>query len=298
MEVYGNPLSTQKSYIRGVRDLMEGLQSVPEALTVDQIKGHLASWRGKVSSSALNLCVCGIKYYFRHVVKRPDLAVDVPNPRVAKYVQEVLGEEDLATLFDACLSMRELSVLHLLFDCGLRSREVCHLKLTDFEKGSQTLTIRHSKGDKLRVLPYSEDLRKTLSDYFKSLKTRPTVYLFENWTTAGEPITVRGVQYIVKEVLKRSKLKKEVHPHTFRHSFAVHFINNGGNLLRLQGLLGHEDLETTFHYLKFCKIPLFDIPTPLSAMMKRLGDKAAKKAADEQAKKDAEKGTDKGTTKA
>ncbi len=143
MNVAGNPLSTQKSYIRGVRDLMEGLQSVPEALTVDQIKAHLASWRGKVSSSALNLRVCGIKYYFKHVVKRPDLAVDVPNPRVAKYVQEVLGEEDLATMFDACLSMRELSVLHLLFDCGLRSREVCHLKLTDFENENERVTFEY-----------------------------------------------------------------------------------------------------------------------------------------------------------
>lgn len=273
MTVVGNPLSTQKSYIRGVRDLMEGLQSVPEDLTADQIKAHLASWRGQVSSSALNLRVCGIKYYFRHVVKRPELAVDVPNPRVAKYVQEVLTEHELTVLFGACLSMRELAMLHLLYDCGLRSREVCHLKLSDFEKANRTLTIRNSKGGKLRVLPYSEDLRKTLTDYCNSLKAYPTVFLFENWTTPGQAITVRGVQYIVKEVLKRSKLKKEVHPHTFRHTFAIHFINNGGNLLRLQELLGHEDIETTFHYLKFCNIPLFDTPTPLAALLQRLRDK-------------------------
>lgn len=278
MIVAGNPLSTQKSYIRGLRDLMEGLESVPENLSADQIKAHLALWRGKVSSSALNLRVCGIKYYFRHVVKRPELAVDVPNPRVAKYVQEVLTEQDLATLFGSCLSMRELSMLHLLYDCGLRSREVCNLKLSDFEKANKTLTIRNSKGGKLRVLPYSEELRKTLTDYFNSLKAHPTVYLFENWTTSGQAITVRGVQYIVKEVLKRSKLKKEVHPHTFRHTFAIHFINNGGNLLRLQELLGHEDIETTFHYLKFCNIPLFDTPTPLAVLLQRLRDKGTNKS--------------------
>ena len=135
MKVAGNPLSTQKSYIRGVRDLMEGLCSIPEDLTADQIKGHLASWRGKVSSSALNLRVCGIKYYFRHVVRRPDLAVDVPNPRVAKYVQEVLTQQDMAILFGSCQSMRELAMLHLLYDGGLRSREVCNLKLTDISSG-------------------------------------------------------------------------------------------------------------------------------------------------------------------
>ena len=285
MNLLGNPLSTQKSYIRGVRDLMEGLQSLPEDLTVDQIKAHLSSWRGKVSSSALNLRVCGIKYYFKNVVRRPDLAVDVPNPRVAKYVQEVLTEQDLVQLFGACMSMRELALLHLLYDCGLRSREVCHLKLSDFERANQTLTIRNSKGGKLRVIPYSLALRKTLTDYFMSLKAFPSVYLFENWTTPGQAITIRGVQYIVKEVLKRSKLKKEVHPHTFRHTFAVHFINNGGNLLRLKELLGHEDLETTFHYLKFSKIPLFDTPTPLAVLLERI--------ASEQAQKEGEKGGNK-----
>jgi integrase/recombinase XerD len=84
----------------------------------------LAGFRGKLSSSALNSRVCGIKYYFRKVVHRPDLAVDVPNPRVAKYVQEVLSEGDLAVLFRSCQSMRELALLHLLYDTGLRSREV------------------------------------------------------------------------------------------------------------------------------------------------------------------------------
>jgi integrase/recombinase XerD len=248
---------------------MESLGSVPEMLDVDQIKGHLAGFRGKLSSSALNSRVCGIKYYFRKVVHRPDLAVDVPNPRVAKYVQEVLSEGDLAVLFRSCQSMRELALLHLLYDTGLRSREVCHIKLTDFDKVHRLLTLRNSKGGKLRTVPYSLSLRDTLTKYFGSLKAHPTTYLFENRDEAGKAITVRGVQYIVKEVVKRSRLKRDIHPHTFRHSFAVHYINNGGNLLRLKALLGHDMLETTLHYLKFCSIPLTDTPTPLEAMLTR-----------------------------
>jgi site-specific recombinase XerD len=101
------------------------------------------------------------------------------------------------------------------------------------------------------------------------MKSPPKVYLFENKEKAGQGITIRGVQYIVKEVLKRSRLKKEVHPHTFRHTFAVHYIDNGGSILRLKELLGHEDIGTTFHYLKFCKMPLQEIPTPLEVLLKR-----------------------------
>lgn len=265
----GSPLSTQKIYIRAVRDLMESLGSVPESLSVDQIKGHLAAYRGKLSSSALNSRVCGIKYYFRKVVRRPDLVVDVPNPRVAKYVQEVLSEGDLTILYAACQNMRELSLLHLLFDTGMRSREVSTLKLTDFNKTYSQVTIRSSKGGKTRTVPYSVELRTTLTQYFESQRARPTDYLFENRDAAGEPISVRGVQYIVKEVVKRSRMKRDIHPHTFRHSFAIHYINNGGNLLRLQQLMGHENIESTLHYLKYCTIPLIDCATPLSVMLNR-----------------------------
>ena len=269
MRVSGSPLTTQITYIRSLRDLMEDCGDLPEHLTVERIKTHLSGLRDILSSSSLNLRVCGIKYYFRHVVKRLDLVVDVPNPRVAKYVQEVLSEADLGVLFAACTSMRELSLLHLLYDCGLRSREVCQLKLSDFDKIHRKLTIRKGKGNRIRTIPYSEALRTTLTQYFKSLKTPPTVYLFENKEVVGQGITIRGVQYIVKEVLKRSRLKKEVHPHTFRHSFAVHYIDNGGSLLRLKELLGHERIDTTLHYLKFCKIPLQETPTPLDVMLNR-----------------------------
>lgn len=272
MQLGGNSMGTQKPYIRAVRDLMESCQSLPEHLSADQIKAHLVGYRGKLSSSALNLRVCGIKFYFRYVVKLPNLAVDIPNPRVAKYIQAVLSEGELSQLFCACTRMRELAMVQLLFDTGLRSREVCAIELRHFDPIHRHLTVVNGKGAKLRTVPYSLELRTTLAAYFKSLKTPPCVFLFENKETPGTAITIRGVQYIVKEVVKRSKLKKEVHPHTFRHSFAIHYINNGGSLLRLQQLLGHENIETTLHYLKFCSIALIDTPTPLSILLKRLAE--------------------------
>jgi integrase/recombinase XerD len=269
MQLSGNSVGTQKPYLRGVRDLMESCKSIPELLSADEIKAHLVSFRGKISSSALNLRVCGIKFYFRNVVRRLDLVVDIPNPRVAKYVQDVLSEDEIMVLLGACRSLRERALLELLFDSGLRSREVCGLRLQDFNRTAKTLTVVNGKGQKMRTVPYSMDLRGTLAAYFKSLKENPSVFLFENKENRGSAITIRGVQYIVKEVLKRSKLKKEVHPHTFRHSYAIHYLNNGGNILRLQQLLGHAHIDTTFHYLKYCSIPLLDTPTPLSVMLNR-----------------------------
>jgi site-specific recombinase XerD len=284
LQVAGNSLGTQKPYLRAVRDLMECCKCVPELLNADQIKAHLVGFRGKLSSSALNLRVCGIKYYFRYIVKRLDLLVDIPNPRVAKYVQDVLSHDELLLLLASCRSMREQAMVSLLFDTGLRSREVCGLRLRDFNRLQMTLTVVNGKGQKLRTVPYSPDLRGILAAYFQTLKEHPSVYLFENKEKPGIALTIRGVQYIVKEVVKRSGLKKDIHPHSFRHSFAIHYINNGGNILRLQELLGHADIETTFHYLKFCSIPLTDTPTPLAVLLKHKADAEAKAKADAAAK--------------
>ncbi len=99
MQVSGSPLSTQITYLRSLRDLMENCGDIPENLSAVRIKTHLSSLRDSLSSSALNLRVCGIKYYFRNVEKRPNLVVDIPNPRVAKYVQEVLTINELDTLY-------------------------------------------------------------------------------------------------------------------------------------------------------------------------------------------------------
>ena len=128
MQVSGSPLSTQITYLRSLRDLMENCGAIPENLSAERIKLYLSSLRGSLSSSALNLRVCGIKYYFRNVEKRPNLVVDIPNPRVAKYVQEVLTINELSLIFAACNDMRELALVHLLYDCGLRSREVCNIR--------------------------------------------------------------------------------------------------------------------------------------------------------------------------
>ena len=269
MRVAGSPLTTQITYLRSLRDLMENCGDIPENLSAQRIQKHLSDLRERLSSSALNLRVCGIKYYFRYVEKRPNLVVDIPNPRVAKYIQEVLTINELEALFASCNDMRELALVHLLYDCGLRSREVCNIRLTDFERTIQKLTLRNSKGGKLRVVPYSSSLRKTLADYFGTLKSHPTTYLFERINEPGTALTVRGVQYIVGQVVKRSGLKKDIHPHTFRHCFAVHYLDNGGSLLRLKELLGHEQISTTLHYLKFSKIPLTESITPLEALLLR-----------------------------
>ncbi|MCB9266955.1 MAG: tyrosine-type recombinase/integrase [Lewinellaceae bacterium] len=263
--VAGLAKSTAHNYVRALRDLQERTGKPADKLTRDELLAYLAARRKQLSPSTLNTVICALKYYYREVAQRLGLVVDIPNPRRAKQLGELLNADELRTLLSAARSMRHRLVLELLFGLGLRAAEVGRLRLGDFNREQATVTIRTSKGGITRVLPYGGRLRDTLNQYYR--QERPRNFLVpgrERSTSQG--ISVRGVQYIVSHTLQRSRLPKRVCPHTLRHCFAVHYLNNGGNLVRLQQLLGHAYLSTTLLYLRYASIPMRDIPSPLDAL--------------------------------
>jgi len=257
MSLKNNAFATRQNYIRGVRTLMLHYQRLPEDCTIDEIKSYLVYVRDEkgYSSSTINLRVCGLKYYFRFVVHRLDLVVKIPNPRIQKYDTEILNLEELKVLRRCCRDMRQLLILSLLYDTGIRVREVIRLRAGDFDKHHGSIAIRNSKGKKTRVVSYGEALRMTLNKYCKARGGVPINTLLESYKEKGKPLTIRGVQYIVRQIVKRSGIKKRISPHTFRHTYAVHYLNCGGSLFHLQKLLGHANLTTTLHYLKHANLP-------------------------------------------
>ena len=224
---------------------------------MDDIKAFLIHERDKLnlSSSTVNLRVCGIKYYFRNVVHRLDLVVKIPNPRVQRYDTEILTVPEVLLLFKSCRDMRQSLILHLLYETGIRSLELCRLRPEQFDKHESTIVIRNSKGQKTRTVEYGQSLRKVLVDYCKVRGGLPKNTLIDSYKEKEIALTIRGIQWIVKEVVRRSGIKKNVSPHTFRHTFAVHYLNRGGSIFRLQQLMGHEYITTTLHYLKYASIP-------------------------------------------
>jgi site-specific recombinase XerD len=255
--------STVVSYVRALRDLQKHFDRPADDLGREELLAYLAFKRKTYSSSSLNMQVCALKYYYREVLRRQNLVVSIPNPRHSKQIGEVLTTTEMRHFISSARSLRHRLVIELLFGLGLRASEVGRLRLGDFNARERTVTIRTSKGGITRVLPYGERLRMTLNQYFKH--ERPKDYLIPGRDRSDGPgISVRGVQYIVRMTLDRSRLRKHVCPHALRHSFAVHYLNNGGNILRLQQLLGHTYLTSTLIYLKYASIRLRDIASPLA----------------------------------
>lgn len=172
MSLKGNAFATRKSYVRGVKALICHLQKLPEECTVQEIHAFLVEQRDKkgYSSSTVNLRVCGLKFYFREVVHRLDLVVKIPNPRVQKYDTEVLNLEEVGRLRSACRDMRQLLIINLLYETGIRVREAVRLRVSDFDKHHRSISVRNSKGRKTRVLYYGRFCLHILPKGFRKIR--------------------------------------------------------------------------------------------------------------------------------
>lgn len=256
MVISCNAFATRQNYLRGLKLLILHYQKLPEHCSVDEIKSFLSFQKqsGAVSSSTLNVRVACLKYYFRNIVNRIDLVVSIPNPRRAKYDTEILNKREIKRLLNSCRDLRQSLIIQLLYECGLRISEVVKLRVSDFNKEDATIHIRKSKGGRTRTVNYGNQLRSTLNKYAKTHGLHSDT-LIDSYVHPGKPLSISGTQYIVRQVIRRSGIKKKASCHTLRHTYAVHYLNAGGSIFSLQKLLGHSNITTTLEYLKHAKVP-------------------------------------------
>jgi integrase/recombinase XerC len=157
----------------------------------------------------------------------------------------------------SALGKRNKAIFELLYGCGLRAQELVSIKLGDIDYVNKTILI-HGKGQKDRIVPVHELALNTIRDYIftarpeLAIKTQNDLdYVFLNYR--GEQVTSRGINLILDKELEKQASTLKISPHSFRHSFATHLINNGVDLRVVQELLGHASLSTTQIYTKVSK---------------------------------------------
>jgi len=169
---------------------------------------------------------------------------------------EYLTKEEITLVLSAIDNPKHKLLVSLMYGAGLRVREVTRLKTTDFSFEENIGWVRGGKGNKDRpfIVPIS------LKEELQKLCLTETAWLFPG---QKGPISVRSVQVIVETAGKKAKIKKKVHPHIFRHSFATHLLESGIDVTSVQSLLGHTRPETTLGYSHALKPKLIAIKSPL-----------------------------------
>jgi integrase/recombinase XerD len=213
------------------------------------------------SDSMLNQIINSIKFYYEIVLGMPNRFYEIERPIKREKLPEVLSKEEVLRLLKNTRNLKHKCILSTIYSGGLRIGEVINLKVKDIDSGRMMLRIEGAKGGKDRYTLLSKNLLEDLRTYYKLYK--PKTYLFEG---------VGGGQYAptsIRKVLKRSCIKagirKNVKPHSLRHSFATHLLEQGTDLRSIQTLLGHNSLKTTEIYTHVANTAMNTIKNPLDS---------------------------------
>lgn len=241
---------------------------LPLALSQGQIDEYLADVISKSqgkSAMVFKQTVFGLKYYFKHIVRQT--APILPEVITRKSLPVVLSQTECKRLFIALSNLKHRIILSLIYSGGLRISEAINLKLYDVDFDRMTITVRNGKGNKDRCLPLSKVLAGGLKKYLISFE--PKIYLI-NSRQKGIPYSVRSIQEVMKKaVIKACIDKPGLCVHSLRHSFATHLIENGVNIVTIQAMMGHAQIQSTLVYLQLVTRNLEAIKSPLDSLYGR-----------------------------
>jgi site-specific recombinase XerD len=201
------------------------------------------------SLSDFKFAVYGLRYCYRLLGMNEKL-VKLPSIKHTNKLPVVLNYQECKALFNAPELLKHRILLSLIYSAGLRAREASHLRLADIDSGRMMIHIRQSKYNKDRYVPLSPLILEGLRKYYYACQ--PVEYLF-NGNTLGSPLSVRGMQWALREAVRKCKLQKGITLHTLRHSYATHLLEFGMDIVTIKELLGHERIVTTLIYLHVAK---------------------------------------------
>ena len=258
LKLKGYSPETVRSYLFFLKPFLGQIDN-PETISLDKVKLFLAGLIDKYSNKSRSLAVSSLRFFFKRVVDRPDIFVKLEVPKKEKKLPSVLSPDEVKKLIDSASNAKSKLILKMLYSSGLRVSELVNIMPKDLDFNQKIGWVRKGKGSKDRIFKIAETLSKPLQ---KWIVKNPGKFVFSE----KEAMTPRNVQLLVKTAAKKANINKRVTPHTLRHSFATHLLENGENLLVIQQLLGHENLETTRIYTHISQDQIKKVKSPLDRL--------------------------------
>src|SRR6516162_1184688 len=268
--------TTINAYIQTIEDFARYFKRPPDQLGPEHIREYQAYlFREKnLARQTVTQRLAALRFFFIQTLKKPWSVAETPYPKKTRHLPTILSPEELAHLIDSARTQFHRVLLMTLYGTGARRAELCKLQIPDIDSRRMVVHIRGGKGRQDRDVMLSPTLLKTLRDYFRGLRCKPKLWLFPGGQahTAHHPITPKAVWYACHKAAQHAGLLHPVHPHTLRHCFATHLLENGADLRTIQLLLGHHDLKETTIYLHLSRRHLNATASPLDSL--KLKDKS------------------------
>ena len=264
LENYRNYLKYERAYSDNtVGAYMNDLNKYEEFLKKDILESDTEDlekylkYIKNLESTTVAHKITSIKSYFNYNIKRKIVSVNpadkVSRPKLTKHLPEYLTEEEVGKLLDVEVKSpydyRNKTILELLYSSGIRISELVNIKTPNYDSEECLIRIM-GKGSKERIVPLGDYAVNIMNDYMNNyrplINKKHTDYVFIN--NRGDKISRQFIFKVIKKEALKKGIKKDISPHTLRHTFATHLLKNGADLRIIQELLGHENISTTQIY--------------------------------------------------
>ena len=251
---------TVRTYIFVVQKFLRIYKKTPYEVTKKDIENHLTQLvKWNKSGSTCNVHLNALKFFYEKVLRKK-LTINIHFTKSRRTLPTFLTQEETKKLFDVIDNKKHQLMIKLLYATGMRVSELVKLKVNDFEFNNNYGWIMDGKGGKDRLFVVALKLKNELIKFISEHKLHNWDWLFK-----GQGInhySTESIRAIIKKAVINSKINKNIHPHTLRHSFATHLIQNGYAIMEVQPLLGHNSINTTMIYLHMASPNLLKVQSP------------------------------------
>jgi integrase/recombinase XerD len=256
-------LRTAETYLHCIDGFLKWCKKEIRYISKKDVKEFLEHLSEKDrAGSTINVYHMALRFLFTQILEKK-MWIDIKYSKIPERLPSVLTKEEVKRLLNAISNWKHRLMIEFLYGSGLRVSELLNIKLKDLELDKSYGYVRNGKGGKDRLITIPFIVREKVRNLIEIEKLNEKDYLF--WSNRKRKYSVRSIQAIIRKSAKKTKLEnwKEIHPHTLRHSFATHLIENGYDLSNVQAMLGHKSPETTLIYTHIASPNLINIKSPL-----------------------------------
>ena len=266
MQVRNLSPHTQKCYVQQVSRFARHFKKSPETLGPEEIRSYQVYLTNekRLAPGSILIAVAALRFLYKVTLHRDWILEDViPTPKKPQKLPVVLSPEEVRHFLSCVASPKHRTILTTCYAAGLRISEAVRLKPTEIDSQRMVIRVEQGKGQKDRYVMLSPRLLEILRNWWRLEKPKP--WLFPS-NIPGRHITRFAVEDACQEARRVSGISKPVSPHSMRHAFAVHLLEHGVDVRRIQLLLGHRSLATTARYLKIATSQVCSTTSPFDLL--------------------------------
>jgi len=249
--------STRKSYVSYTKDFLGYCDKSIDKLNEKHVRKFLTYLQDErhYAGQTVNGYGSAIRLFFAVTLNRTMNYLQIPRVKVPKYLPTILTRDEVAMLVAGSANPRDKAMILLAYGSGVRAAELACLRVCDIQSGDMRVFVHKGKRNKDRYTILSNSALMALRDYWRAYHIkRDETWLFPGMEQ-GCHISVKTVEDAVKAASANTTIGKNITPHTLRHAFATHMVEDGVNILRLKELLGHASIQSTMIYLHLANVP-------------------------------------------